>query len=298
MDRLFNLIADIVPSESATPAKETLTGTTGSLDPVSILLCTIGLCIGITWLFWFGGFRALRNAPVRRCRRWFIYWPLAILTVWLVMMGMIQSIVTVIFGSESQTFQDMISYPLNAALQIGLIAAMLIIVCKSFVRGLKGFGINGKNIITDIQWAAVNLLGTFPLILFGLWIALLAGRLFKGMDFSLEVHQTLNTLTDAGIGLRILVVVFASVIVPIFEELLFRGFFQTSLRSFTGNPWLAIILTSAFFAILHPPTHIPALFLFSCGLGYAYERSGSLLRPILMHIFFNGFNITVTILLS
>jgi membrane protease YdiL (CAAX protease family) len=144
----------------------------------------------------------------------------------------------------------------------------------------------------------VNLLGTFPLILFGLWIALVLGRLFKGAGFSLEVHQTLNTLTDAGIGLRVFVVLFAGLIVPVFEELLFRGFFQTSLRLISGNPWVAIIFTSVFFSILHPPTHIPALFLFSCGLGYAYERSGSLLRPILMHIFFNGFNIAATLVLS
>jgi membrane protease YdiL (CAAX protease family) len=35
----------------------------------------------------------------------------------------------------------------------------------------------------------------------------------------------------------------------------------------------------------------------SIGLGYAYERSGSLLRPILMHVFFNGFNIAMSLLL-
>jgi membrane protease YdiL (CAAX protease family) len=58
------------------------------------------------------------------------------------------------------------------------------------------------------------------------------------------------------------------------------------------------VLTSLFFAILHPPTHIPALFFLSCGLGYAYERSGSLFRPILMHVFFNGFSVAVTVLQS
>jgi membrane protease YdiL (CAAX protease family) len=96
--------------------------------------------------------------------------------------------------------------------------------------------------------------------------------------------------------LKILVAVFAALIVPVFEELLFRGFFQTTLRSLSGSPWVGIVLTSVFFAILHPPTHIPALFMLSVGLGYAYERSGSLLRPILMHIFFNGLSIGMTLL--
>jgi membrane protease YdiL (CAAX protease family) len=174
---------------------------------------------------------------------------------------------------------------------------MLIIARKTFARGVKGFGINRKKLIKDTPWAVINLLGTFPMILFGLWITLILGRLFADTDFSLEVHQTLDTLADAGVGLKILVVIFAGLIVPVFEELLFRGFFQTTLRSLSNSPWAGIIITSIFFSILHPPTHIPALFMLSIGLGYAYERSGSLFRPILMHIFFNGLSVIMTLLI-
>ena len=284
MHRLFNIIAETLPPQS----KAVVSTTADSFgDPTSILLCTMGLCVGIIWLFWFDGFRALRKAPTRRCRQRFVFWPLAILVCWIVVLFIFDAIITTDAGS----------YPANAVLEIGLIAGMLIIARKSFARGLKGFGINGKTLIRDVPWAAINLLGIFPLILLGLWISFLAGRLFIGSDFSLEVHQTLDTLTDAGMGLKTLVVIFAALIVPIFEELLFRGFFQTSLRSFSDSPWAAIVFTSIFFAILHPPTHIPALFMLSVGLGYAYERSGSLLRPILMHIFFNGLSVTMTLLM-
>ena len=34
--------------------------------------------------------------------------------------------------------------------------------------------------------------------------------------------------------------------------------------------------------------HWPALFVLALGLGYAYEKSGSLFRPIFMHAMFNG----------
>ena len=294
MQRLFNIIAETPPPESdavVSAAAEPF------WDPSSISLCTAGLCVGIIWLFWFDGFAALRKAPTRRCRRWFVFLPLGILIFWIGVMAIIQVIVTAVFGSHSQLFQEMISYPTHAALEIALIAGMLIIARKSFARGLKGFGINGQYLIKDTIWAAVNLLGTFPTILFGLGLSLIVGRLIKGTDFSLEVHETLNILTDSGMGLRILVIIFAALIVPTFEELLFRGFFQTSLRALSDSPWVAIVLTSAFFAVLHPPTHVPALFMLSVGLGYAYERSGSLLRPILMHIFFNSFNIAMTLLL-
>ena len=283
MQRLFNIIAETAPPES-----EVVVSTAADTfwDPASIILCTAGLCVGIIWLFWFDGFGALQKATIRRHRRSLIFWPLAILIFWIIGMGIIQT----------TTPTEIISYPVNAILEIGLIATMLIITRKSFARGLKGFGLNRKNLISDMPWAAINLLGTFPLVLFGLWISLSLGQLFKGADFSLETHQSLEILTDAGVGLKILVVVFAAGVVPIFEELLFRGLFQTTLRSLSGSPWAGIVLTSVFFAILHPPTHIPALFMFSCGLGYAYERSGSLLRPMLMHIFFNGLSIGITLL--
>jgi membrane protease YdiL (CAAX protease family) len=284
MHRLFNIIAETSPTQSEAVVSATVES---FWDPASIVLCTIGLCIGIIWLFWFGGFGALRKAPTRRCRQWFVFCPLAILVCWIVVIGIFEVIITT----------EAVSYPANAVLEIALIATMLIIARKSFARGLKGFGVNGKKLISDAPWAAINLLGIFPLILFGLWISFLVGRLFVGTDFSLEVHQTLDTLTDASVGLRTFVVIFAALIVPIFEELLFRGFFQTSLRSLSDSPWVAIVFTSIFFAILHPPSHIPALFMLSVGLGYAYERSGSLLRPILMHILFNGLSVTMTLLM-
>jgi len=283
MQRLFNIIAETTPPENEAVVS---VAADAFWDPASITLCTAGLCVVIIWLFWFGGFGALRKAPTRRCRRSLVFWPMGILVFWIIGMGIIQTV----------TITDIISYPANAVLEIGLIVGMLIVARKSFARRLKGIGLDGKNLISDMPWAAVNLLGTFPLILFGLWVSLSLGRLFKGSDFSLETHQSLEILTDAGVGLKILIVVFAAGVVPVFEELLFRGFFQTTLRSLSGHPWAGIVLTSVFFAILHPPTHIPALFMLSVGLGYAYERSGSLLRPILMHTFFNGLSVGMTLL--
>jgi membrane protease YdiL (CAAX protease family) len=42
--------------------------------------------------------------------------------------------------------------------------------------------------------------------------------------------------------------------------------------------------------------HWPALFVLAMGLGYAYEKSGSLFRPIIMHAIFNGIMIAATLL--
>lgn len=268
------------------------------MDPVSIILCTVGMCVLVGWLFWFGGFRALEKSPVRRHRGWFLFWPAALLFVWLFGMAAVQMGITAIFESHSQSFRESIIYPANAILEIVFITAMLIIAQRAFARRLRGFGLNLNHLKSDVPMAVIHLLAVFPLILAGLWATLTLGHLLKGPKFNLEMHQSLALLTDAGIGLQILIAVFAVLIVPVFEELLFRGFLQTSLRSVSGKPWVGIVLTSLFFSVLHPPTHIAALFMLSCGLGYAYERSGSLFRPILMHVLFNGFNIAAALFLS
>ncbi len=57
----------------------------------------------------------------------------------------------------------------------------------------------------------------------------------------------------------------------------------------TIGVWLSIAPSAALFAIAHANTgHWPALFILGVCLGYAYEKSGSLLRPIFIHSIFNA----------
>lgn len=293
MHYLLNILSESTSLESGTSEAVSVT----FWDPVSIIVCTVGLCILTGWLFWFGGFGALREAPVRRHRREFIYWPMGIWVIWIFNLIGIEFIIQLFFESQPDPVQTIISYFIHIVLEISLIVIMLLVAQTLFARGIKGLGLTSKSPCMDAAMATVYLVGIFPLILGGLFFTFIAGRLIAGPEFSLQVHQSLEILTDASRGLRMTVVAFAVFVVPLFEELLFRGFIQTMLRSLSGGPWTAIVFTSLFFAILHPPTHIAALFMLSCGLGYAYERSGSLIRPILMHILFNGANVAMTLLL-
>ncbi len=92
-------------------------------------------------------------------------------------------------------------------------------------------------------------------------------------------------------------------IVPIGEELLFRGFLQNWLRTFLPLS-LSIIFTSILFASLHFSIGqgllnwqlIPGLFALSCYLGYVYERQQSLIAPIFLHMTVNGISIAITFL--
>lgn len=87
-------------------------------------------------------------------------------------------------------------------------------------------------------------------------------------------------------------------LVPIAEEILFRGCLQTWLRHWL-RPGQAIVLTSTLFAFFHFSSsqnidNVPllaSLFLLSCFLGYLYERQQSLWASIGLHGTFNGVSV-------
>jgi membrane protease YdiL (CAAX protease family) len=92
-------------------------------------------------------------------------------------------------------------------------------------------------------------------------------------------------------------VTFVSVggIVPLLEELLFRGFLQSWIKFRLKSSKWAIVITSIVFALFHfsasqGVTNIEllfSLFILSCFLGFLYERQQSLWAPIGLHACFN-----------
>jgi membrane protease YdiL (CAAX protease family) len=125
-------------------------------------------------------------------------------------------------------------------------------------------------------------------------------RLFSGREYQMQQHQQLKLITEyPQLPVRIMIVFLAVVIAPLLEEMLFRGFVQTTLRSFINirnSAWAAIAISSVFFATMHAdPGHWPALFVLGVCLGYSYEKSGSLLRPIFIHSFFNASSVAIAL---
>ena len=74
---------------------------------------------------------------------------------------------------------------------------------------------------------------------------------------------------------------------PLCEEFIFRGLLQGGLRR-SLPAWQAITVAAAFFAIVHPPASMLPVFVLGLCTGLAYERSGSLLAPMLVHAGYNA----------
>jgi len=184
----------------------------------------------------------------------------------------------------------------NAFLGIGAIAAMAVIIFLArahFVRRLKGFGLNVKTIHKDFFSAFINLLSIWPIVILMIILTTFLGKLIWGQEFKMQQHQELELITaHSQLPIRVLIIITTIAVVPVFEEMLFRGLFQTMIRSIMPKPWLSIVISSGLFALAHyEPTHWPALFALSACMGYAYEKSGSLFRPIFIHSLFNATSI-------
>ncbi len=78
---------------------------------------------------------------------------------------------------------------------------------------------------------------------------------------------------------------------PVLEEVVFRGFVQTTLMKY-HRPWIAVLLTSSIFTLLHSlyldtPIAMVSTFFLSNLLGYVRFRSNTLYPGITVHLFNN-----------
>ena len=86
------------------------------------------------------------------------------------------------------------------------------------------------------------------------------------------------------------------ILAPIAEELFFRGVvFNAYLRE--RGPRLAYIGSAALFAVIHLSiVALLPIFLLGLALAWVYDRTGSLLAPIVMHAVVNGISVAIALL--
>jgi membrane protease YdiL (CAAX protease family) len=237
----------------------------------------------------------LARCPVRRHRlpSWFV--PSQLL-IWMVGSLLISSVIKTGLPNES-VWREAAAHLGTFFWYLFLLIVFLGAARFGFVRGFEGFGLDLRRLKRDFLQAVLTLWALLPLVFLSLKVTVWIGRLFCGPDFAMDQHTSLAALHQyPQLWLRGLIILNTVLVVPVFEEVLFRGLLQSTLTASLGKPWLSIAGVSLLFAMMHPyPTHLPALLILSFGLGYAYEKSGSLLQPIFMHILFNALNVTASL---
>ncbi len=281
----------------------------------------------IAWLWrTSAGRQAFSNAPVREHN--INIGDLAVISV--VMFILAPMLVATIFKRPEEPDWPKFNrfFLANIAVSAGLIITMLLIARSSFTDKLNGFGLRAGFRFRSLLRLIIYSITAFGLTFLTLKTTILIYKLLGSEQ--VQKHPYLEYFQyDPPTVSIILLIISAGLAVPIMEELLFRGLLQSFLSNkisqilrcsdndgaddyrdleeyptssiSTSLPssarWAAIFLSSLIFALLHPsPQQWPALTVLAICFGYAYERTGSLTIPIIMHSLFNLLALTVNLL--
>jgi len=184
---------------------------------------------------------------------------------------------------------------LGAYLASGSVAALLIYLVKPHATG-AGFKVRWWDVPTGVGL----LLLALPVLQCVGFLGVMIYTWTQGHPPDAIAHETLHDIMDDRNNPWTWLVIACAIIgAPIIEELTFRVFLQSALLRATRSHWLAILLTSAAFTMIHRPTvpwhALPILFTLGVGLGIAYERTGRPLVPIVMHMVFNAMSVAVVL---
>lgn len=152
--------------------------------------------------------------------------------------------------------------------------------------------------LRDILFGAASWLVSYPWVLVISNLTALIMLFFGPLPETdqVAVKQLKNSMQDPLLfGMTVLAIIF---LVPLAEEVLFRGILQRSIAKYLGR-WQAIALSSIIFAFFHFSTTqgwnnielILSLFTLSCYLGLIYEKRGSIWAPVGLHMAFNAISI-------
>lgn len=180
----------------------------------------------------------------------------------------------------------------SIVVQLGL--ALLLLVYLRNVRRLSPAKLFGLRQLSLGRLLGVVLLAVVPMLVVVNGSAFFMQEWLRGFwpDMSgQEAVEAFRKSTDP--VAKGLMIIAAAVIAPLVEELFFRGFIYGVMKRYTDGLFAALC-SSILFAVVH--MHIGTLLplallaLIFCAL---YERTGSLLVPMLLHAAFNSVSLVV-----
>jgi membrane protease YdiL (CAAX protease family) len=230
----------------------------------------------------------LETAPLRPNR---LHEGLVFLVVfaYLIAAALLQAVVELVVGTAESVLATLL---IGSAAQLVGIVACLAVAARTFDSGLRGYVI-GERVERAGSWpvsAVVMTLAAIGLCPVVRDVTVEVIQLFDP-DHTFDAHPTIRALHDASqpFGVHVALWGGAVVVAPLAEEFFFRGLLQTLLVKMLRSRWVAILVASLAFGLVHfsQPHAVPALVALGFLIGYAYERSGSLVPPVLIHAVFN-----------
>ena len=198
--------------------------------------------------------------------------------------------------SASQGSTDgSVSNAISIAL-FSLVLGICVFLFASVLRGMKPsivFGLSRLHLFNILLCGAITVMVAYPLMI---GIAMLQ-EAFLGSEEQLQkVVKTLLETEDA--KLKIVLVSTATIVAPLVEEIIFRGYLYPVIKRYSSRTFAAITI-SLLFAVVHAnlPGMMP-LFILALMLTLVYEMTGCLWVPMVAHALFNAIQVFLMLYLQ
>lgn len=150
---------------------------------------------------------------------------------------------------------------------------------------LVSLGLSLKNFARNVYYGALGYLAAVPVLVGTLAIIALILHITKYVPEKQPVVELF--LKEENTAFLAYTTIFAAGLGPVVEELFFRAFMYGALKKYIGVFW-SILITAGLFAALH--TNIVGfmpIMVLGITLAYIYEKTGTLVAPITLHMIHN-----------
>ena len=199
--------------------------------------------------------------------------------------GLLVVILTLAAGQDAaMEYGNLLSYP------VMFVPPMVWAAYKSSTAAMTQTGVKlDSNHFSPLGGFLCAILAAIVTIAAAFWVEAI-GLLLPDMPEALE--EMMKSLTTGNLLVNLLCV---SILAPLCEEWLCRGMVLRGLLARGQKPWLAIVISALFFAVIHmnPWQAVPA-FILGLIFGYVYYKTGSLKLTMLMHCVNNTVAVLIT----
>jgi membrane protease YdiL (CAAX protease family) len=191
---------------------------------------------------------------------------------------------SILFLDWSANFLILVHTTLSDILCIVLVVYFI----QRFGGSWHDLGFKGGTFWRDVGVGLAAYLAILPIFLIVLIVLVVGAQIFA---YEPPPHALVEVFLEEekrAPGLIVYSIFLACVAGPLFEETFFRGFCYPAFKKRWGV-WPGLFLSAAFFGLIHQNlfAFVP-IFVLGLILGYLYEKTGSLVPSIVLHIIHNS----------
>ncbi len=178
---------------------------------------------------------------------------------------------------------------------VGLFAVIYFVVGQRR-QDISALGVTMKRFFANVRYGIVAYVGLIPVLVIVMFTTTMLFEIFK---IPVEPQPVLVLLREEEhIPTLLYMCFFTGLFGPIVEEVLFRGFVYGLFKRYAGV-FGGVVLSAAFFASIH--TNLASFFpIFCLGilLAYLYEKTGSLISSITVHVIHNSVSLMLLLFIK